>query len=84
MVDYSKTTGNQNVDAGLGCGLGLLILGFFIWIFFFREPDPDWTRKVAAETERRQELEQTRLNNARYACNNGLESACVEYAEMVD
>lgn len=80
MVDYTKTTGNQTLDSALGCGIPLLIAGFLIWVFFFREPDPDRQREVAEYTER----QNIREENARLACNSGVQSACVEYAEMID
>lgn len=67
-------------EAVLGCAIGLAIVLFFVWVFFIREPDPEWQQRVAEHAQK----EEVRKNNARIACNSGVQSACVEYGKMVD
>lgn len=84
MTDYTKTTGNDTADGVLGCGVALVLAAFFIGLFFFREPDTEWKRELAEETQRREAVDAIRLENTKTACNAGVQTACVEYAEMID
>jgi hypothetical protein len=84
VTDYTKTTGNETADAVLGCGAFLALAGFFIWLFFIREPHSEWKQTVDQEIQPVQEGERIRIENARLACDSGVQSACVEYAELID
>ena len=79
-------TQSKDPDSGwqLGCAIGIAIIGFFIWALFIRAPDPEWRAKVDAEVARQQEADRIRIENARWACDQGVASACVEYAQLIE
>jgi hypothetical protein len=70
----------------LGCVASIALAAFVIWLFL-REPSPADLRRseaVQAQIDREREVAEIRKSNARIACDSGVESACVEYAEMID
>lgn len=79
IATRGATTSEDDGTWMLGCLAGLAMIAFVVWLFM-REPDPERLRQ-AEEYVAQQELLK---DNARTACNAGVQSACVEYAEMID
>lgn len=63
-----------------------MFIGFIVWLFVKPPSEVDLRRQEASRmaSERSAEIERIRLENTRTACNAGLQTACVEYAEMID
>lgn len=73
--------------AFVGLALGLLFVGFIVWMLFLREPDSGELQRqaeVRADVERLKGEVARNLALLKAQCDAGRQSACVEYAELID